>query len=450
MGSGGSARKSNVADGDSVPVVPTPVESALPHTSVRGESIGGKGRKRTVAAMLHPPRVSMYVPEDDSTLDVFLCGMTGSGKSTMTRQLLLRWGDRQGLHEDEKRYMIFSIRKNMVDWVNKSIQAMQTEDLEPHSSANATCARYSLIDLEDIEALWWEIALGEKESEFDKGFWENIARIITTLEAVRPFNKAAPLINDSAASLLHTSLRKYMVKGKIDVRIFQESFELDFEDVVYTMAPTKEYDMKTFIHNERQFRLCDVSGQRHHTQSWQLWRSKRTCAIIYVMNLMDYILTDAQGCRLATSIEIFKEFLMTLAKPTKVVLVMNKFDLFKEQLTLQQLTECPSFSENEEAIRREDESDHMYATRCKHLVSRVFVSAFDKILIKKDWNLTAHQRNNLISYHSSCAIDRCFVQTAMDHVMNDIAEHQKKTKMEEVRRQMSKPRSKQRVLSDWR
>jgi hypothetical protein len=219
-----------------------------------------------------------------------------------------------------------------------------------------------------------------------------------------------------------------MVKERVDTRIFHSSFKLDFEDIVSAIAPTKEHETKLFTYNHQAFRLCDVSGQRHQIQSWQLWRPKNTCAVMYVMNLMDYILTDSQGCRLKTSREIFKELLMTFAKPTKIVLIMNKFDLFKTQLASQPLVNSPSFSDNSDACRREGEKDHAYATRCKHLISHIFVTAFDEVIEKKKWKLKSQEKGELFSYHSSCATDRCFVQSVMDTVMNDVAQHEKMLK----------------------
>eukprot|EP00466_Bigelowiella_natans_P012726 jgi/Bigna1/52232/estExt_Genewise1Plus.C_60210 len=129
-------------------------------------------------------------------------------------------------------------------------------------------------------------------------------------------------------------------------RICQSGYIPTMEDIIRVRWTTTGAPSESFEFAGYTVTLVDLGGQLSERRKWNrcIEDSKGATAVLFLGSLSGFHkkCIENQGItQLEEAFEIFKEFVPKLDENTHVILILNKFDLFREEIGNRDITDCP-------------------------------------------------------------------------------------------------------------
>lgn len=336
-----------------------------------------------------------------------LLGRGGVGKSTIAKQIAVKFG--KGTNEKNMKKGVEALIRSLVGMMNDvSQELMNVENLSDEVVA-------MLDDLADNAGhVNWD-ALGENAKIFKEGLqglWkEEIVRESAKRLMLAPKTKEIGMMYENA----------FICTKYLDC-IFEENFELHHEEFIKIRDPTNKVEVEMAKHEESEFQLVDVGGQIHLQQEWNsiVRKFKGNCGMIYVVSMADYSHEMNDGNALELSLKTWQSIWQNkILAGIPTILVLNKSDLFKEELQKNPLSICPLFKENEAAVaQKKDESIEQYQKRCHDVVVESFQNVHTEF-----WPTRAAEMDscNKIFLHFDCkATDQDVLAEVISKIVSNL------------------------------
>jgi len=242
-----------------------------------------------------------------------ILGISGSGKSTFTKQMKLI---HQGFNKDEIDLYKDILRQNIMVGMQELVK--QAEKLEIRvSSENRKHGRYFL------QMVVFESNLDAKISKKVKALWAD--------PAIQQTWNLAPSFQMQMSNLEYLMIN-------ID-RIADVAYEPTKDDILQARQRTTGQQSTTFsdVKNRFSWELIDVGGQKPERVKWEgLIQEGGLNAIIYFAGLDEFNMQSSEEkgkTKMQISMEVFAEVLHSVSKHQLCLLLfLNKEDLFEKKI----------------------------------------------------------------------------------------------------------------------
>lgn len=312
-------------------------------------------------------------------LKVLILGISGSGKSTFTKQMKI-------IHDGGFSDAELSLYKDVL--LNNLIVGMkelvkQAEKLEIKvKTDNRKHARY-FTELENAELAW-----DPKMARKIKKLWDD--------NALKQTWAAAP-----GYQLQMTNMEYLM--GRLEV-ITHPSYVPTNEDMLHARQRTTGSQKTTFTKDKITWELVDVGGQRPERAKWEFVMKEGAHAVIFFAALDEFNMISSEEkekkTKMEISMDVFSEVLNSpVTKGTCTLLFLNKVDLFEKKIQ-----NPASFKEFQKSL---EYSGPPKVEDCFNFVKDKFTSLI------KDENADLH-------CHITCALDTEAMTTVFQAVKENI------------------------------
>jgi GTPase SAR1 family protein len=244
-------------------------------------------------------------------LKVLILGISGSGKSTFTKQMKVI---HQGFNKDEIDLYKDILRQNIMVGMQELVK--QAEKLEIRvASENRKHGRYFL------QMVVFESDLDAKVSKKVKALWAD--------PAIQQTWNLAPSFQMQMSNL------EYLMTN-ID-RIADVAYEPTKDDILQARQRTTGQQSTTFTKDKYTWELIDVGGQKPERAKWEgLIQEGGLNAIIYFAGLDEFNMQSSEEkgkTKMQISMEVFSEVLHSVSKnQICLLLFLNKLDLFEKKI----------------------------------------------------------------------------------------------------------------------
>jgi GTPase SAR1 family protein len=255
---------------------------------------------------------------------ILLLGQEGVGKSTISKQFLLR--------EKEGGFPVVLIAK-AISSVRKVLYRLVMEVLHYVCEDESVHVGIETLEAYDELQVFEKDAFLTKESELKtvrdkmKIVWgdEIVQEAFTKRkEFLKPTNINKVLENDIAEQFIEEFSA-----------VFAPGYTLTKSEYLKVWQPTQLPQYYDGSFQGTQIQLVDVGGQTH--QQTTLWKDllnhQAYGTVAYVVSLNDYAINVSKGNRLVASLEAFKQMLKNpQMKSVPVLLIFNKKDMFEQSI----------------------------------------------------------------------------------------------------------------------
>jgi GTPase SAR1 family protein len=270
---------------------------------------------------------------------LLLLGAGESGKSTLFKQITKIY--RKNFYtEEECLKFVPIIHSNTISAIQRLCKATFS------SSQDAELKNSIVTDEKSIECMKRVTAL----RPLDDPLTEDIASDISTLWA----DGAIQAIFAKRGEFSIPDSAEYFF-GRLDAT-WKSDYIPTFDDVLRSRVRTTGILDQKYTHNQSNFHLFDVGGQRNERKKW-IHVFEGVTAILFVASLSGYdqiLYEDQKTNRLHESLKLFAEICdYRYFLSTNIILFLNKKDLFLEKIKdpLNTLSACfPEYKEEEETL----------------------------------------------------------------------------------------------------
>jgi len=244
-------------------------------------------------------------------LKILILGISGSGKSTFTKQMKVI---HQGFSKDEIDLYRDILRQNIMIGMQELVK--QAEKLEIRvSSENRKHGRYFL------QMVVFETVLDEKLSKKIIALWND--------PAIQQTWALAPNFQMQMSNL------EYLMSHI--TRIADPSYIPNKDDILQARIRTTGQQSTTFTKDKYTWELIDVGGQKPERAKWEaIIVEGGLHAIIFFAGLDEYNMqsTEEKGkTKMQISMEVFSEVINTISQyQLCLLLFLNKLDLFEKKV----------------------------------------------------------------------------------------------------------------------
>jgi len=246
-----------------------------------------------------------------SSLKVLILGISGSGKSTFTKQMKVI---HQGFNKAEVDLYRDILRQNIMIGMQELVK--QAEKLEIRvASENRKHGRYFL------QMIVFESTFDAKVSKKVKALWSD--------PAIKQTWALAPSFQMQMSNL------EYLMNN-ID-RIAEVEYVPTKDDILQARQRTTGQQSTIFKKEKYTWELIDVGGQKPERPKWEaLIKENGLHAIIYFAGLDEYNMMSSEEngkTKMQISMEVFAEVLSSVTKSQVCLLLfLNKLDLFEKKI----------------------------------------------------------------------------------------------------------------------
>jgi len=344
--------------------------------------------------------------DDSKAIRLLVLGISGSGKSTFTRQMLIIFSD---LTDDERFIYKDILRGNVLDGMKEI--------------ANQS----SLLDI-DVE---------EKNRKHIRYFKENDHSDIN-LSDENIVSKIKSLWEDPGVQKIWEQCKNYQIQvSQLDYlvanldRIAEPDYIPNDSDIVRGRQRTTGAYATRFKAHRARWEIIDVGGQLPERAKWYSIVQEGFTSIIYFAALDEYNMEsseDKEKTKMEVSINIFSE----IVNDTKNFrcchfLFLNKMDVFKEKILskrgkndfIKKFEDFPKFlKKGFQEILNEDEELNNVVNDDEE--ARLFYGAIKYIEQKFKSKIEDEERRKLINVFPTCAIEAEFMKTIFDTVKDHV------------------------------
>jgi len=246
-------------------------------------------------------------------LKVLVLGISGSGKSTFTKQMkLLHTG---GFTDEELSNYREIIRLNVLTGMKELTKQTEKDD-HPVSEANRKHARFFL----------------EKQSFEGTIEWNK--SILKKLEKLWKDPAIQQTWKDSSLYQLQIQNMDYLMENI--QRISSAEYLPVLQDILYARQRTTGITRVNFKKDKYSWELIDVGGQIPEREKWEKVMEEGTAAVIFFAGLDEFNMISAEDkgkTKMQISMDVFSE-VMNAASTEKscMLLFLNKIDLFEKKI----------------------------------------------------------------------------------------------------------------------
>jgi len=253
-------------------------------------------------------------PKQEGILRILVLGISGSGKSTFTKQLRIIHTD--GFGEVEKRQFVNILKMNIVHGIKELCEQTKILDLTP-DPRNRKNIRYFRereiinVDLED----------------------EDVVKKIVDLWKDNAVQEACELCKNYQ---IQVSQLPYLMHEDNFYRILSTDFVPTNEDILHGRQRTAGSNTTRFSHMDFAWEIIDIGGQAPERVKWDSVFQANVNAVIYFAGLDEYNMNSSEESsktKMQISFECFKQVMYdALNIGCCRILFLNKFDLFKVKI----------------------------------------------------------------------------------------------------------------------
>uniref|UniRef100_A0A6B2L9V6 Uncharacterized protein n=1 Tax=Arcella intermedia TaxID=1963864 RepID=A0A6B2L9V6_9EUKA len=312
-------------------------------------------------------------------MKVLILGISGSGKSTFTKQMIVI---HQGFSTyEEERYKSI-LHQNVLIGIQELVKYTDKLELKV-SNENRKTARYF------IEMIVLEEVLDEKLAQKVKKIWND--------PAIQNAWVMAPQMQ------LQMNNMEYLISN-LD-RMCLPDYKPSVEDILQARQRTTGQQTTTFTKDKYTWELIDVGGQRPEREKWEnIIQHTQLHAVIYFAGLDEYNMnsSEAQGkTKMAISMQVWEEVLHTIEKhQICLLLFLNKMDLFEKKIKNES-----DFNDFKTILGYSGPQD---ADECSKFLRDKFLA------------ITQKMEYSEIHAHVICALDTSAITTVFEAVKEDI------------------------------
>ncbi|XP_060572137.1 guanine nucleotide-binding protein subunit alpha-14-like [Ruditapes philippinarum] len=247
-------------------------------------------------------------------IEIIFFGKTGSGKTTLFRQLQIIYGDEYS--DDEVGYFKRHVYKDIVQTIQALIYSMKVLNIQFQDDENLEMAkRVHSVDTFYMKTISEELANAIKLLWNDRG-------VQTCLES------GSVSVSDSAIYFLND----------MD-RVLEPGYSPSKQDIVRVFIPTTGIQEYVFEQERHLFRITEMGGFNLHTFRCRklLFQFIQTIHVIFYVADISVFEKTVEGSdsenEVVEAVDLFKLVVLhPWVSRTSVVLFLNKIDLFKEKL----------------------------------------------------------------------------------------------------------------------
>uniref|UniRef100_A0A6B2L9H3 Uncharacterized protein n=1 Tax=Arcella intermedia TaxID=1963864 RepID=A0A6B2L9H3_9EUKA len=314
-------------------------------------------------------------------LKVLILGISGSGKSTFTKQLIVI---HQGFTRDEEERYKTILQQNILVGLQELVKQAEKLDLKV-ASENRKHSRYFL------EMLVLEVVWDAKLANKVKSLWSD--------NAIQQTWARAPQFQMQMSNL------EYLMQN-ID-RISDPHYVPSKDDIMQARQRTTGQQSTTFTKDNYTWELIDVGGQRPERAKWEsILKETQLHALIYFAGLDEYNMAsneEAGKTKMKVSLEVFAEILKVVeSNHVCLLLFLNKIDLFEKKIKSE-----AHFADFKKAL---DYTGPQDVEKCCNFVQEKFLS------------IAGRQTADSVDVHTHvmCALDTDAITAVFEAVKDDI------------------------------
>jgi len=245
-------------------------------------------------------------------LKVLVLGISGSGKSTFTKQMkLLHTG---GFTDEELATYREIIRLNVLTGMKELTKQTEKDD-HPVSESNRKHARFFL------------------EKQTFEGTIEWNKSILKKLEKLWKDPAIQQTWKDSSLYQLQIQNLDYLMENI--QRISSPDYLPVLQDIFYARQRTTGITRVNFKKDKYSWELIDVGGQIPEREKWEKVMEEGTSAVIFFAGLDEFNMISAEDkakTKMQISIDVFKEVISAdSTEKSCMLLFLNKIDLFEKK-----------------------------------------------------------------------------------------------------------------------
>lgn len=316
--------------------------------------------------------------KERSYLRLIILGISGSGKSTFTKQM--KYINSDGFDSQETLYYKQVIHRNIFIGLRELIQLAQREGIVFEEKNRE--------HLEYIQSLDANI--------YDEPVTVDNRDMILSLWADKGMKKA---LNKSKYFQVQMTNMDYLIEN-IE-RISEDDYVPNVDDIIRARQRTTGTNNVTFEHRGYLWEIVDVGGQLPERGKWDKIINDGCAAIIFFAALDEYntlSAEDAESTKMSISIQVWEE-VIDAKHSNCAILFMNKTDVFKQKIK---------------------DKRHW----------KDFKKTFPEYTGKKNWtdcanhvkefylNFVPEEERNQIFVHLTCAIDTAKMETVFKDLSN--------------------------------